>query len=33
MVKVWDQDVCFSVVSSLNPVVANMMATGDLHDH
>ena len=32
MIKVWDQDVCFYVVSSSISVVTNMIATKALHD-
>jgi len=31
VVRVWDQEICSSVVSGSNPVVAHMMATGGLH--
>jgi hypothetical protein len=31
VVRVWDQEICFSVVSGSSHVVAHMMATGGLH--
>ena len=31
VIRVWDQDVCFYVVSGSSHVVAHMMATGGLH--
>jgi hypothetical protein len=31
MVRVWGQEVCSPVISSSNPVVANIIITGDLH--
>jgi hypothetical protein len=31
VVKTWDQSVAPSVISDLSPVVAHMMAIGDLH--
>jgi hypothetical protein len=32
MVRVWDQEVYSSMISSSSLVVANMMTTGGLHD-
>jgi hypothetical protein len=33
VVKVWDQEVCFPVVSGSSHMVANIMVTGGLHGH
>jgi len=31
MIRAWDQEVCFPVVSGSSPVVANMIAIGGLY--
>jgi hypothetical protein len=33
VIRFWDQEICFLVVSDSSPVAANMMATGGLYDY